>query len=181
MVKNKKLMRIKLYLSLILALLYTGCRFTFVGIIALKSYKVKYNKEVLEKALIDVQYEYPEIRIPITLQNCFQERDVSSSSARINSLTKEDSIYLSTPIKDYFRTWNESKIFVFSASNDNYIYTVRILDAQKRNCLIGVTQLSIKQNNKYLSSEMFSKNQIDSAMLVFESDILSKIKDILNK
>lgn len=154
---------------------FYGCN--FVGVITTKSYRVSYNPSITERGLIEVQYKYPEIRIPENLQYTFKEQDIS---AKKEILSLEDSTYILKDSKDFSRHWNGYKVFKFSDPSKKYIYIIRVLNPEKRRCEIGVVGISYKKDDKYIPQNQLSKEELSSAILIFEEDILPKITECVN-
>jgi hypothetical protein len=134
----------------------------------------------VEKALIDVQYKYPEVRCTAHSQSTIVERfDISYKNKENGVLTTEDSIWLSNPLKDYYRHWNGYKVFVLSSLDKKFLYEIRLLNEDENKCLLGVVFSSLKNEDGYIGISEPKHYLRDSAIKVFEADILPKINNLL--
>ena len=145
------------------------------GIRTVKIYRIPQNKQVVEKALIEAQYTYPEIRC---IPQMYYRADKIYSHPLNYVLTKEDSIYMTQEIKDYYRNAVNAKIFIFSPKDKDLNYSIRVLNAETNNCVIGIIYIGYKWES--IGFKNLSKTKQDSLLQIFERDILPKIQNNIN-
>jgi hypothetical protein len=133
------------------------------------------NKQIIEKALIEAQYVYPEIRC---LPQMYDRADKIYSHPLNYVYTKEDSVYMNQVIKDYYRNAVNAKIFIFSPKDKAINYSIRVLNAETNSCILGIICSSIKPNSEWESTDLknLNKTKQDSLLQIFEKEILPKIQ-----
>lgn len=166
-------------IGIIIILFFSACTctFTFVGLITIKDYKLKKSKQVVEQALIDVQYKYPELRIDKESREKFKTYDISARRGREGGLTKEDSVYLEKYSEDYYRNTFGHKEFEFSSLDKKYLFFVQVLDSAKSCCKLVIESFSEKFDKSYVNSNNLNREKIKEGLQVFDREIWPKIKE----
>ena len=161
-------------LALIISIGLISCSILQVGVPTVIYYDTPHNKAFVEKALVDVQYCYPEIRC---LPQMYDGEDKIYHHPLNYVFTKEDSLYLNQKIKDYYRNATGAKVFILSPNNKDIRYSLRVLNSEPNNSAIGIVFLEYKWKSVYL--ETINKTERDSLIHLFEKEILPKIQMIL--
>jgi len=166
----------KVYFSLIITLLIlSSC-----GISVIKEYKYRdANIHLQEEALINVQYEYPDIRCSAELEKFdiidFQKRKSTGIS------TKTDSLWLASLVKDYYRDPQFGhRTYLFSSLNKKYYFHIKMMDGAKGWRIAIVNCSKNTDNKKVIINKYSNQSDFDEAIKVFEEDILPKITESVN-
>jgi hypothetical protein len=155
------------------------CTFTFVGLVTIKDYNIKKSSHVVEQALIDVQYKYPDLRIDKESREKFKKYDISVE--REGALTKEDSVYLEKYSEDYYRNTFGRKEFELSSLDEKYVFFIQVLTPRKSGCKLVIESFSEKFDKSYVNSENLNRVKIKEGLQVFDREIWPKIKECIEE
>lgn len=167
----------RVYFHFVICLLiFTSCG----SVISLKTYRFKQiNYAIQEEALINVQYEYPEIRYSGEME-IWDATDFHKNKST-GIFTKTDSIWLTSSVKDYYRAYPFGhKTYLFSSKDKKYNFHIRISE-EARGWGISIINCSkYTDDEEVIINEHSKQSDRDEAIKVFEEDILPKITESVN-
>jgi hypothetical protein len=147
------------------------------GISTIRIFKIMHDEEYVEKVMIKLQYDYPEIRLLESDQWIFSNFD--EPYRRLNHIV--DTSYLSKKMKDYYHDWSSHKNFLYSADSGKIIYNLYILDADVKKCDLGIVTVSIGDKRKWFSYSDRHDPQVKDALKIFDDELLPKLKKELGE